>query len=194
MAISPLATPADLEARGIDTSDAALVDALLASASASIRDAAGSPITETSATITVASPAGRRLDLPGPVRSVDSVTMDGQEVSDWTLVGDSLWRPRSWTVPNGTPAPVTVSLAFGLAEAPADVVDLVCNLVAAGLAHAEGGYESSAGKLSERIDDYSIQYAQGADAVVSPMELPERTRRMLARRFGGSAAMAVMRS
>jgi len=89
---------------------------------------------------------------------------------------------------------VTVSLTFGLAEVPADVIDLVCNLVAAGLAHAEGGYESSVGKLSERIDDYSVQYAQGADAVVSPMKLPERTRRMLARRFGGSAAMAVMRS
>lgn len=194
MALTPLATPADLEARGIDTTDAALTEALLASASAAIREAAGTPISQTTATIVVSSPAGRRLDLPGPVQTVDSVTVDGQEVPDWSLVDDSLWLARSWTRPGGIPKPVTVTLTFGLSEIPADIIDLVCNLVAAGLAHAEGGYESSAGKLSERIDDYSVQYAQGADAVVSPMELPERTSRMLARRFGNSAASVVMRS
>lgn len=192
--MEPLATTADLAARGIDTTDTALTDALLASASAAIRDAAGVPISRTTATITLATPAGRRLDLPPPVQSVDSVAIDGDPVTDWSLVDNSLWRVRPWTRPGDIPKPVTVTLTFGLSEVPADIVDLVCNLVAAGLAHAEGGYESSVGKLSERIDDYSVQYAQGADAVVSPMELPERTRRMLARRFGGSAAMAVMRS
>ena len=192
--MEPLATTADLAARGIDTTDTALTDALLASASAAIRDAAGVPISRTTATITLATPAGRRLDLPPPVQSVDSVAIDGDPVTDWSLVDNSLWRVRPWTRPGDIPKPVTVTLTFGLSEVPADIVDLVCNLVAAGLAHAEGGYASSVGKVSERIDDYSVQYAQGADAVVSPMELPERTRRMLARRFGGSSAMAVMRS
>src|SRR5690606_10556728 len=133
-------------------------DALLASASAAIRDAAGVPISRTTATITLATPAGRRLDLPPPVQSVDSVAIDGGPVTDWSLVDNSLWRVRPWTRPGGIPKPVTVTLTFGLSEVPADIVDLVCNLVAAGLAHAEGGYESSAGKLSERIDDYSVQY------------------------------------
>ena len=194
MALTPLATAADLDARGIDTSDTDLIDALLSAASSAIRDAAGVPITETTATVSLPSPPDRRLSLPTPVRSVDSVTIDGDDVDDWSLVGDSLWRSRPWQRPGAIPVVVTVSLTFGLPETPADIVDLVCNLVAAGVAHAEGGYESSAGKISERIDDYSVQYAQGENASVSPMELPSRTRRMLARRFGGTAAMVVTRS
>lgn len=190
---SPLATVADLTARGIETSNTALIEALLDAASSAIREAAGTPITETTATAKFPTPDSRRLDLPAPVRSVASVVLDGEEISDWSLRGNSLWRHR-WQLPGDLPGEVTVTFTFGLTETPADIVDLVCNLVGAGIAHAEGGYEAKTGLAYESIDDYRVGYAQGADANVSPMELPDRTRRMLARRFGGGSAMVVTRS
>ena len=195
--MEPLATPADLEARGIDTTDSALVAALLDAASAAVRNAAGVPISETAATIELPSPTGRRVDLPAPVRSVESVLVDGDPVEGWRLVGRSVWRDAGWQAPGAVPSVVSVTLTFGLATVPADIVDLVCNLVGAGVAHAASGYASRSSVVSERerIDDYehSRQYAQGEEATSSPMELPPRTVSMLRRRFGGSARVVVVR-
>lgn len=193
MALTPLATVADLNARGVDTSNLTLVTALLDSASAAVRDAAGVAITETTATIKLSTPADRRLRLPPPVRSVASVLVNGEAVTDWSLRDDSLWR-ASWQAPTDIPGEVTVTFTYGLAEVPADIVDLVCALVGAGVALAGEGYEAKTGKTYENVDDYRVGYAQGSDAVVSPMELPDRTRRMLARRFGGGTAMVGSRS
>lgn len=197
MALAPLATEADLEARGIDTSNADRVTALLEAASSAVRAAAGSPITVVTATIALPTPEGRRLALPTPVRSVSSVEIDGQPVTDYRLSGNSLWRYH-WRYPWELPGEVHVSLTYGRDTAPADVVDLVCNLVGAGLAHAEDGYESRSGvtSVSESVDDYTLytQYQQGAAATASPMELPAATRASLRRRFGTNAVMVVSRS
>ncbi|PZF98256.1 hypothetical protein [Micromonospora deserti] len=195
MALPNLATDADLTARGIDTSDATLIAALLASASAAVRDAAGVPITLTTATVTLNTVPGRRLRLPAvPVRSVAAVLLDGVAITDWKLRGNSLWRACRWQKPCDIPAEVTVTFTAGLDEVPADIVDMVCNLVGAGVAHAADGYEANTGKESEAIDDYRVAYAQGPDAPVSPMELPEGTKESLAARFGGGAAVVVTRS
>lgn len=193
MALTPLATVADLQARSIATADTMLVEALLAAASDAVREAAGTAINETTATVKVPTPLGRALRLPGPVRSVSSVLLDGEPIADWSLRGDTLWR-SSWQCPSDIPGEVTVTYTFGLAEVPADIVNLVCSLVAAGIAHAADGFEARGDLTMLRIDDYSEQYAQGADAVSTPMELPDRTRRMLAERFGGGATMVETRS
>lgn len=199
MALTPLATVADLDARGIDTTDTVLVDALLASASAAVREAAGVPITETTSTISLPTPVGRRLQLPPPVSSVSSVSVDGEQVTDWTLVASSLWRARGWQRPGEIPGVVDVTLTFGLPGTPADIVDLVCNLVGAGVKHTEDGYAVRKPGLAgwaEGVDDYrrSEQYAQNADQTASPMELPKRTRQWLATRFGGGVWTVVSRS
>lgn len=191
--MEPLATVSDLEIRGIDIPDTALVETLLASASAAVRDAAGTVITETTATVALPTPQGRRLQLPGPVQTVESVRLNGEEITDWVVRGDSLWRSR-WQCRGDIPGEVEVTLTFGLLDVPEDIVDLVCSLVGAGVARAADGYEAKHGITSERIDDYSVQYTQGADAVVTPMELPARTRRWLASRFGGGVAMVATRS
>jgi hypothetical protein len=193
VALAPLATVTDLDNRGIDITDTALVQSLLASASAAVRDAAGVAISEVTATITLPTPVGRRLHLPSPVRTITAVLLDGGAITDWKLRGDSLWR-SSWQHQGDIPGEVTVTFTFGLPDVPEDIVDLVCNIVGAGVAHAAEGYEAKTGKTQERIDDYSVGYTQGDEAVVSPMELPDRTRRMLARRFGGGAAMVGTRS
>lgn len=182
MALADLATSADLSARGVDVTDTDLVAAMLAAASAAVREAAGSAISEQTSTVTLEAPEGRYLALPSlPVTEVDTVEIDGEAVTDWTLVSGSLWRSCGWT--QCEPALVEVTFTHGLAEVPADIVNLVCMFAAAGMASASEG--SRAGVVGERIDDYSVQYAQGADAVATALEVPERTARMLRARFGG---------
>lgn len=198
MALAPLATEADLTAYGLDISDTALVAQLLNAASDSIREAAGVPIIETISTIKLPSPVGRKISLPPPVKSVAQVLVNGAPVTDWRLVGNDVWRECQWTRPGGIPDEITVTATFGLAEVPADIVDLVCNMVGAGLTHAAAGNESRAGVVSRRemIDDYdtSVTYAAGDDALTSPMELPEATRQRLRARFGGGVTVVVTRS
>ena len=47
------------------------------------------------------------------------------------------------------------------------------------------------GKQNERIDDYREAYATSGEGIeqVTPMDLPERTRRALRKRFGGAVAV-----
>jgi hypothetical protein len=196
VALSPLATTDDLVARGIDVTDAALADTMLDVASATLRGAAGSPISETTSTVSlVAWGAWDRLRLPGPpVTSVSAVELDGKDITAAVIVdGDRLWNWGGW----GAwlcPARVEVTYTHGLREVPADIADLVCSFAAAGMhAASEGGYAARSGVIAERIDDYSVQYAQGADAVANVMEVPARTRAMLRARFGASAGTVTMR-
>jgi hypothetical protein len=193
VALAPLAAKADLDARGIDTSDWSRSSALLASASSAVREAAGSQITKTTSTVTIWTEPTRRLDLPSrPVHSVTSVTLDGvvlvQDV-DYFVRGSGLWRNCYWQGRNEVPGEVVVTFTHGLDEVPADLVDLVCSLVAAGTVAAEDGYDPKRGVTNERVDDYAQGRATGADEVVSPMLLPERTQAWLRNRFGGGTVV-----
>lgn len=187
MALAPLATSADLLARGVDVTDADLADRMLASASAAVREAAGAPISEVTSTVEVEAPQhGRRLLLPSqPVTAVTSVTIDGEAASDYRVVSGHLWRRTGWATPCGDPATVEVTFTHGWTEVPADIVELVCDLAIAGMSVAPEG--AHVGLAYESIDDYRVGYLQGAEATASVWELPERTRLMLRRRFGGGA-------
>lgn len=193
MPLEPLATLADLQARNIDAAEP-LASTMLAAASAEVREAAGSPISRTTSTVALTGWWHEQyLRLPGPpIVSVDTVAIDGVEVNDWRLDGDRLWRAAGWGRDYG-PSTVTVTYTHGYTEVPADIVDLVCSLAGAGIAAAAEGYASRAGVVTERIDDYSVTYAQGAEAVATAMDLPERTRARLRARFGGSAGVVVSR-
>lgn len=196
MALTPLASAEDLEARGVDTTETARVVAMLAVASASVRGAAGSPISETTSTVTLTGTwDDTRVPLPGPpVQAVATVELDGSAVTDWKLDNGRLWRRCGWTSGcPGEPVSLEITYTHGMPEVPADVVDLVCSLAAAGLNAATEGYAARTGVIAERIDDYSVQYAQGAEAVATVMELPERTRRWLRARFGGNTGMVTTR-
>lgn len=190
MALAPLAVAADLSARGIDVTDTALVDAMLAAASEAIRDAAGAPISQTTSTVTIPGRDGAWLDLPGqPVTSVASVDLDGVAVTDHKFIGGRLWRRCGWNTYPCEPSAVTVTMTHGFVEVPADIVQLVCDFAIAGMLTKDAGATAGVVSESESIDDYttSKQYAQGSDSTASVMEVPERTARMLAARFGGGA-------
>lgn len=185
MALTPLASTADLA--GVTASEDDKQRALRV-ASAAVRAAAGSTISEVTGTITVPAPQGRLLSLPGPVRDVTSVLLDGVAVRDWRNVGSGLWRPHGWGC---EPAPVEVTATFGYLEVPDDIVDLVVQLATSWLQHQAAGGGSTAGLASVAIDDARETYTEEAAGQVSPVFLPKITREHLANRFGGPGVSVV---
>lgn len=190
MALAPLATVADLEARGltVDASEAAVVNVYLGVASAAVREAAGTAISRTTSTVSLEGPAGQWLTLPGPpIVSVASVAIDGRTVTDWRLRSERLWRAAGWS--GCEPSEVDVTQTHGLADVPEDIVDLVCRMVAAALKayrSEDGGEGLAADKevTSERLGDWAVTY--GSDGRVTEMELTQFWRDRLAARFGSS--------
>lgn len=198
MPLAPLADVVDLQVRGIDDSDSALSTEMLAVASASIRAAAGCPISRTTSTITVPAWGDNILRLPGvPLVSVGSVTVEGATVADYKMLPEGLWRSCGWGRTN-VPALVTVTYTHGIlsSEVPADIVDLACNLAAAGQAEARSlaaGGSFDPRTVVESIDDYRVQYSEGAEALGSVFDLPAGTRSRLRARFGGGASLVETR-
>lgn len=183
MALAPLASTTDLSDRGISTGNMAKA---LDVASAAIRDAAGSAISEETATVVVNGGRGNLLGLPGPVTAVTSVTVDGTALSadEYEVLPNGLWRFCGWMI-CGRPVPVTVVYTFGLATVPDDIVDLTCLLAKAWLDHVASGGSSTAGIASARVDDAAETYTAEGAGQVSPVFIPEVTRTWLSRRFGG---------
>lgn len=186
--MDPLATLQDLTNRNITVPDAVSSDAVLASVSESIRDAAGCPITQATSTITlVVTDDAYRVDLPaGPVSSVASVMVDGTANTDWSKIGDSLYFNRAWT--SCLPAEITVTYTHGLPTVPADIVDLACGMAAMSFAQAGDTYGSKYRTTSIRLGDYgeSFNVPAGSEAP-SPVALPDTVRDRLRARFGMSA-------
>ncbi|GGV13605.1 hypothetical protein [Streptomyces spectabilis] len=194
MALAPLATVADLEARGlaIAAEEVAVVGVYLEEASAAVREAAGVPISQTTSTLTLEGPDDSQwLHLPGPpIQAVASVAIDGQTVTDWKLTAHKLWRANGWRT-GCEPSDVEVVQTHGLPTVPADLVGLVCRIAAAVLVHqrAQPDGEGLAAKdiRSERIGDYSVTY--GDSGRITDIELPDYLREQLAARFGGGATL-----
>lgn len=193
MALDPLATVADLVALGltVDDSETAIVENYLAVASAAVREAAGSPISQTTSVVMLEGERDQRLTLPGgPVTAATDVKIDGQEVTDWRLRSNRLWRHGGWA-PRSGPSEVEATITHGLPEVPADLIDLVGRLVAGALAsyRAEDGGASMGTQVvtSERIGDYAVTY--GGDGLATDMELPAYLRERLRARFGGGLTL-----
>lgn len=151
----------------------------LAAVSTAIREAAGSPITETTATICVPGSVTSWLDLPGPVRNVSAVTFGDTVLTadDFRVWPDRLWRAEGW---GGPDIPVTITYTLGLPEVPADIAHLACELVAM---MASGSIDHRVS--SEGVDDYRVTYRDGA---VTALDLPQRTRDALRARFSGGVS------
>lgn len=196
MAFAPLATVADLTALGVDTTNTALVDSLLVSVSEAVREAAGTPITLTTSTVSFSTEPSRRIELPArPVRSVAAVALDGVTLTpetDYVLRDGHLWRVGGmWHCHGAVPSELTVTFTHGYDACPSDVIRTVCLYVAAGVAAAADGFAGHRGKQYVSVDDYREGYLSGGDEVVDPTELTERTKRDLRARFGGSGPQVV---
>jgi len=190
MALTPLAGMPDLLAHAPAgfSPDMSKAWAKLDAASDAVRDAAGSPITQAESTVRiVAAGCGSWLDLPGkPVVSVSSVTIEGEPVTGWRLLGSRLYRAGEWA--HGGPVEVQVTMVHGFAEAPADVVALVCDFAIAALLN-ESGARAGVTSQGYSIDDYreNLAFDQGPHGTSSVIEIPAGTRAMLRQRFGAAA-------
>ncbi len=185
MALDPLATSADLPLAWRTNLDA---DKALAIASSAIRDAAGSAITATTGTVIVNGGRANLLTLPGPVRAVTSVLVDGNAVTDFEVLPNGLWRHCGW---GHGPVPVSVTYTSGLDEVPPDIVDLCAQLAATWLQHQSEGGGSTAGLASVGLDDAREAYTTEAAGQISPVFIPQITRDWLRSRFGMGNAVVV---
>ncbi|ELP61730.1 hypothetical protein PV735_11365 [Streptomyces turgidiscabies] len=193
MALAPLATLADLAARGLTVAaeEESVAETYLDVASTAVREAAGVPISQTTSTVSLEGPATQWLSLPGPpIVSVATVEIDGEAVTDWKLRSHRLWRRSGWS-PGCDPSEVDVTQTHGLATVPSDIVDLVCRIAATALADyrsdAEGAGLAAGDIRAERIGDYSVTY--GDAGLITTMELPDYLRERLEARFGGGASV-----
>lgn len=192
MALEPLATVDDLSELGIDTSNAALVDFLLNSVSEEVREAAGVQIARATSTVTIATEASRRIELPGYApREVTAVSLNDEPLTDgvdYLVRAGSLYRTRGpWHGRGNIPGELTVTYDHGLDEVPPDIVRTVCLYVAAGINAAADKFAGHRGLQYISIDDYREGYLSGTDEVVDPASLTQRTRDQLRARFGGAA-------
>lgn len=184
----------DLEDYGLTTEQTStlLVTRLIRSASEQVIEAAGSPIGGTTSTVTLVQPPGSTvLRLPGlPIQTVHKVTIDNHEVNDFMVVADGIYRAGLWGF--AQPVQVQVEYTHGPPEVPADIQDLVCRMVMAGVINSLDGPEGlilNNGNISSvAIDDFREAYATGSGVeAVTEMTLPTRTRDRLRARFGGNS-------
>ncbi len=185
MALLPLASVSDLSARKVAVPAGIDANKTLLAASAAIRDAAGTAITRTTTTLRLLPTGGTWLDLyVSPVRAVTRVARNGDVIDDWELLDGRLWRSAGWYRLGSGMGVVEVDVDFGYDQAPDDIIDLCCSLAAAAFAAMADGYDPGRGLSAVSIDDYRESFTRGDDEVVNPLELPERTRTALRRRFG----------
>lgn len=184
MAHAPLAVAADLTARGVDVSNTARINTALAVASAAVREAADAVISEVESTLTLRGSCDTFLQLPGPVTAVSAVTLAGAVVTAHEVETDGLYLGSGWGRGD-----IVVTFTHGLAEVPADIVDLTCDLAKEWLDHQDDGGGSTAGRTSLKVDDFAEGYSDESAGQVSPVYVPELTRNWLRARFGGGATV-----
>lgn len=191
--MDPLATIEDMSELGVtvDEEERAIAGQYLAVASASVRAAAGCPISQGTSTVVLAGQREARLPLPGPpITAVDTVLLDEREVGGWRLSRPraSLYRAHGW---GGDDSEVEVTLTHGMPTVPADIVALVCRIAATTLmayrSDETGGGLTVKRVTQLRIGDYSASFAN--DRTLTEVELPRTTREQLRARFGGGAAV-----
>lgn len=193
---------ADLTDRNIAVPAGMDADTILASASDSVRDAAGCAISETTSVIELVLTESDWVDLPGgPVTDVASLSIDGTTITastlvaghwsaGWRRVGDSLLLCG---VNFAIPATATVTYTHGYAVVPGDIVDLVCGIAA--MAFSQDGEYGSGGRESlVRLGDYSEsrKVPSGSESP-SPVAIPDSVRERLRARFGTSVGVIGVR-
>lgn len=194
MALPNLADVADLSARGVDISNALLVDTMLGVASSLVREAAGSPILSTVATVSWWTTERDEWEtIPvRPVASVSSVKLDGTTIpsTSYKVVHNDLWRREGWATRE--PVEIETTLTVGLPTIPETVKQLVCDLAILGMNTAATGAIDPR-VVAESIDDYSVTFSSEGATVASAMTIPTATRTALRSRFGGGVGTVKLR-
>lgn len=148
------ATPTELASylqKDLDTSSATQA---LTLASADFAGAANTAFESTAVTYQTEGSSGGRLVLPfQPIIAVSAVRVAGVTVTDYTRIGQIMYRLNRWGGWVFPPALVEVDLTHGYTSVRDDVKLAVLEI-------AGGIYENPTptGIASETIDDYSVKY------------------------------------
>lgn len=157
--MTSLATASELASylqQDLDTSTATLV---LSIASAELEAAADTKFSSTSATYTVEGTGQQSIPLPRyPVIAVQSVTVDGVAVTDYTRIGSNLYRIAGYGGTSPYAATVVVTYTYGYTTVPDDVKGAVLEMAAQ-------AYDNPTRLAREQIDDYVAQSPSGAGGV-----------------------------
>ena len=190
MAADMLATPQDLASLlqldydSLTPAQQATMTMLVELATAKVQRAAGGQriVEATSTAVIDVEPwhCDEYLALPQmPVRSVESVEIDGNPISDWRLSAQKLWRASGWRGNWSEPTQVKVTYTHGY-QPGSQWLQLARDVT---LSLARMGFGNPGGVMSEAIDDYRVTYAE-ADA---RMEMTEHMRQAIADAYGISA-------
>lgn len=150
--------------KDLDTASANLA---LTTATAIFIGEAGTTFSAVAGTYSTAALGEREVFLPGPVTAVSAVRVNGVAITDYTRIGDVLYRSaRFGTTTSYPPDVVEVDYTAGYTSVPDDVKLAVLQL-------AGELYENPhrAVQRTEQIDDYSLaeKFADGAgDEPVQP--------------------------
>lgn len=157
--------------------EAAQAELALESASAVVRERTGQQFTTATGDVVTfrSGLCDEWLILPQrPVTAVTSVKVNQIPVTDYTLVGDRLWRYQGWAdIPFGT-GPQTVEVTYDHGS------DIVPELVkGAVLAVAAETITNPAGLAGETIDDYTWRRSEGGGESAT-----EQLLKLVDRRYG----------
>lgn len=167
----------------VDTATATLLRDL---ATAALRSATGQYLDEVSETVSLTAPLGAELMLPQrPAQEPTSVKVNGVAVTDWTFLGDRLYRPsgwQAWDATTGAPLRVEVTYTHGYAVVPDELKRI-------GLQAAARAYRNPKGLRSETIGSESYTYA--TETVAASVELTAQEKREARRAVGVGGAYSI---
>lgn len=187
MALPPLATTAQLAGRlGQGWPDGAAQvqwEMALGDASSTIRSVVGQPITAGTATLLLETDRDGRARLGLSPAVVTGVSWNGS-----TVPASQYWLHEGHMqtlLPRQT---LLVTVSYGWAEVPDEIVKWTCALAVAQINAAETGSLGVSGGVvtSIRVDDAAVNYAPNPDGTVSA-DLPETVKTHLRQTYGGTA-------
>jgi hypothetical protein len=176
-----LATPANLQALpGLSELSTETATALLEIATAVVQDCEEVQqdlVAVVDDTAEIMGTVDSWLDLPQrDVTAIESVTVDGEAVTDFQRYGGRLWRECGWAASPHKPSTVVVVYSHGRAYGHRRL--RLAKSAALMLAASQAGGE--AGVQQEEIDDYKVVY----ERMVTVLENATHLRRSLRKRYG----------
>lgn len=175
--VAELATALQMELADLDET---LAQQLIDSAAATVQAVTGQSIVQATSTTVIDLDEydyGPWLQLPQrPVSAVATVLIGTTAVTDYRVQGRKarLWRAGGWQSPYGLESlttygryaysqPSTVTVTYTHGYAPSDPLLTLAKSTVLMLAGSQYG-APTAGVVREQLDDYSVQYASGAEA------------------------------
>lgn len=177
-----LATRADLDALMQREVPEATATLLLEIATAVVQAETGQRLVEATSTETLIGSHSSRLNLPErPASDIDTVELDGEEITDYRNYVSHLWRADGWQACTYEPSTIEVTYTHGYAADSQDL-QLARGVV---LMLASGVAANPAGATQLRIDDYMAAY----DAMATQLSTSETLLRALRKKYSHNAGL-----